>query len=536
MLGVRFFPLILALTLWLTDATAATCMADVKLPNIFNDHMVIQRQQPIRVFGTAEPGEKVTVEFAGESGKTEANADGKWRVQLPAVAADRAPREMIIRGNNTITLSDILVGDVWLCSGQSNMEWHLRSSADARKEIEAANYPEIRLFDVTGHTVNRTPQSNTSGQWERCVPKTARSFSAVAYFFGRSLYRETNIPVGLIGTNWGGTKIEPWIPRVGFDNSPPLEEIKNGLKELDLSTPEGKARHNAYVSEVKRWSSEAAKRVKAGEHPGNPPAPPSFSEVQGATTIYNAMVHGIAPFSVRGAIWYQGESNGEEGEIYFHKMKALIAGWRKMFENPKMLFYFVQLANWQAPTEDPAGGDGWSLIREAQRKTLEIPYTGMAVIIDIGEAGDIHPRNKQDVGARLARWGLRDVYGKETVPSGPLLKSAVPEGSTMRITFDHVGQGLMVGKKSGLEQATEMRGAPLQRFAVAGKDRIWHWANASIDGDSVVVSSPQVKAPVAVRYAFSMNPEGANLYNRDGLPASPFRTDDWEIEKKPENQ
>ena len=536
MLAVRFILAILPAIFWLIGMAAPKCMADVELPNIFGDHMVIQRQQPIRVFGTATPGETVTVEFAGESGKSETDAEGKWRIQLPAVAADRAPREMIIRGNNTITLSDILVGDVWLCSGQSNMEWHLRSSANAAAEIEAANYPEIRLFDVKGHTVNRTPQPNTTGQWDRCVPNTARSFSAVAYFFGRGLYRETNIPVGLIGTNWGGTKIEPWIPKVGFENSPPLMNIKKGLTELDLSTPEGKARHNAYLAEVKRWSNDAAKKVKAGQHPGSPPSPPSFSSVQGATTIYNAMVNGIAPFSVRGAIWYQGESNGEEGDIYFHKMKALIAGWRKMFENPKMLFYFVQLANWQEPTDNPAGGDGWAAIREAQRKSLEIPYTGMAVIIDIGEAGDIHPLNKQDVGARLARWGLRDVHTKDTVPSGPLLKSAVREAATMRISFDHVGQGLMVGKKSGLQPTSETPDDPLRRFAVAGKDRVWHWANASIDGDTVIVSSPVVKAPVAVRYAFSMNPEGANLYNRDGLPASPFRTDDWKLEKKPENE
>ncbi len=532
----RFIPRMLALIVGICGTTAPICVADVKLPNIFSDRMVIQRQQPIRVFGTATPGEKVAVEFAGESGKAEADATGNWRIQLPAVAADRAPREMIIQGNNKITLSDILVGDVWLCSGQSNMEWHLQSSMDAKAEIESASYPEIRLFDVKGHTVSRTPKNNTSGRWEKCVPNTARSFSAVAYFFGRGLYEETKIPVGLISTNWGGTKIEPWIPAAGFENSGPLAEIKKGLEALDLSTPEGKARHNGYLAEVKRWSSEAAKKVKSGEHPGSPPSPPNFSSVQGATTIYNAMVHGIAPFSVRGTIWYQGESNGEEGEIYFHKMKALIAGWRKMFENPKMLFYFVQLANWQAPTNDPTGGDGWAAIREAQRKTLEIPYTGMAVIIDIGEAGDIHPRNKQDVGARLAQWGLRDVHASDTVPSGPLFKSAIREGSTMRISFDHVGNGLMVGAKEGLAPTKEAPNASLARFAIAGKDRIWHWADARIDGENVVVSSPEVNSPVAVRYAYAMNPEGANLYNREGLPASPFRTDSWEAPKEPKNK
>ena len=214
--------------------------ADISLPNIFNDHMVIQRQQPIRIFGMAAPGEAITVEFAGESGKAEADSDGKWRVQLPAVAADRSPREMIIRGTNTITLSDILVGDVWLCSGQSNMEWHLQNSADAETEIADANYSEIRLFDVRGHTVSRTPKNNTTGTWQRCTPKSVRGFSAVAYFFGRSLYRQTEIPVGLVGTNWGGTRIEPWIPESGFQDINELAYISDGLRQLDLRTPEGK--------------------------------------------------------------------------------------------------------------------------------------------------------------------------------------------------------------------------------------------------------------------------------------------------------
>jgi len=239
------------------------------------------------------------------------------------------------------------------------------------------------------------------------------------------------------------------------------------------------------------------------------------------------MVHGIAPFSVRGAIWYQGESNGEEGDIYYHKMKALIAGWRKVFENPNMLFYFVQLANWQDATDDPAGGDGWAAIREAQRKALEIPHTGMAVITDIGDAGDIHPRNKQDVGDRLAQWGLRDAHKLEVVPSGPLMKSAVRDGAAIRIKFDHVGKGLMTARKDNLSPPQETPDTPLARFAIAGADKKWHWAKATIDGNSVLVSSPAVTEPVAVRYAYSMNPVGANLYNRHGLPASPFRTDDW---------
>ncbi|MDG2207568.1 MAG: sialate O-acetylesterase [Pirellulales bacterium] len=521
----RYFMTIICLISLL--CVPASLRADVTLPNIFADHMVFQRDQPIRVFGHASPGESITVTFAGESGSTEAADDGHWRVQLPAVAADRSARTLTVEGNNTVSFDDILVGDVWLCSGQSNMEWTLTNTARGNKEITAANYPEMRLFNVTGHTQTRLPQKNTTGTWQRCTPKSVRGFSAVAYFFGRTLYRESNVPVGLIGTNWGGTRIEPWIPKEGFEGIEELRSYRSGLDRLDLKTPQGKSNHQDYLRRVESWLGEAQTKIDQGNHPGSPPSPPSFRTVDGATTIYNSMVHGIAPFSVRGAIWYQGESNGEEGDSYYHKMRALIAGWRKAFENPNLLFYFVQLANWQEPNEDPAGGDGWAAVRDAQRKALSIPHTGMAVTTDIGEAGDIHPRNKQDVGDRLAQWGLRDVHQRDVVPSGPLFKSAKQEGNSIRITFDHVGDGLMAATKDGLNPPREDRDGKLRRFAIAGDDQKWVWADAVIDESTVVVSSPEVKHPVAVRYAYSMNPEGANLYNRAGLPASPFRTDAW---------
>ena len=239
------------------------------------------------------------------------------------------------------------------------------------------------------------------------------------------------------------------------------------------------------------------------------------------------MVHPLAPFAMRGAIWYQGESNGAEGESYYHKTRALVNGWRELF-NPDLAFYWVQLADYQAPSDNPAGGDGWAKIREAQRKALDIKHTGMAVIIDIGEANDIHPRNKQDVGWRLAQWALHQTYGmKNLVPSGPLYKSHKVEGNSIRLTFDHVGSGLIIGKKEGLEPITEVKIGKLLRFAVSGINKQWHWANAAIEDDTIVVTSPDVAEPVAVRYAYSMNPAGANLYNREGIPASPFRTDSW---------
>jgi sialate O-acetylesterase len=242
------------------------------------------------------------------------------------------------------------------------------------------------------------------------------------------------------------------------------------------------------------------------------------------------MVYGLAPYGVRGAIWYQGESNGGEGVEYFHKMQALIGGWRSVWNQADfpLYFYFVQLADWQQPNDDPAGGDGWARLREAQRQALTIDHTGMAVTIDIGQANDIHPRNKQDVGARLARWALRDVANKDLVVSGPLFRESTVEDGQIRVHFDHVGSGLMVGtRKEGLQPTEEDQDGSLKRFAIAADDRVWHWADAKIDGDTLVVSSENVAKPSAVRYGFSMNPDGANLHNREGLPASPFRSDSW---------
>ena len=245
------------------------------------------------------------------------------------------------------------------------------------------------------------------------------------------------------------------------------------------------------------------------------------------SAIYNAMVHPLAPFAMRGAIWYQGEANGSEGESYYHKTRALVNGWRELF-NPDLAFYWVQLANFRQPTDSAEGGDGWSRIREAQRKALNIKHTGMAVITDIGEAGDIHPRNKQDVGWRLSQWALHQTYGKQDlVPCGPLYKSLKVEGNSIRISFDHVGNGLIVGAKAGLEPTQVVADGKLQRFAIAASDKTWHWAEATIDGGDVIVKSGEVAEPMAVRYAYSMNPTGANLYNQEGIPASPFRTDDW---------
>lgn len=465
-----------------------TAYADVKLASIFGDSMVLQRELPVPVWGWADAGEEVTVTFGEQTKKATADKDGRWQVKLDALKANAEGATLKVSGKNTLELKDVLVGEVWICSGQSNMEWSVSSSANPQEEIAAADHPQIRLFNVQGHLTSPVGKDECPGQWQVCSPKTVGGFSAVGYFFGRRLQNELKVPVGLVGSNWGGTRIEPWCSPEGLASVPELKEISDKVA--------------AYTPETK---------VEGGS----------------PSAIYNAMVHPLAPFAMRGAIWYQGESNGGEGESYYHKTQALVNGWRKLF-NPDLAFYWVQLANFQKPTDNPAGGDGWAKLREAQRKALNIKHTGMAVIIDIGEAGDIHPRNKQDVGWRLAQWALNQTYGKkDLVASGPLYKSHKVEGSAIRISFENVGGGLIVGKKEGLKPTAEDSSGKLARFAIAGADKQWHWAEATIDGNDVIVKSAEVAEPVAVRYAFSMNPEGANLYNKEGIPASPFRTDDW---------
>ncbi len=466
---------------------ASTATAEVKLASVFTDSMVLQCDMPAPVWGWANPGESVTVQFAGQKKVATADKDGKWQLSLDKLSATAEPHTLTAEGSNRIELKDVLVGEVWICSGQSNMEWPLRASMNAQEEIAAAKYPQIRLFNVLGHVVSPTPKDELNGKWQTCSPETISGFSAVGYFFGRRLQKELNVPIGLIGSNWGGTRIEPWTSPAAFKES------------ADLKAESAKV--EAYTATTK----------VSGRDP---------------SAIYNAMIHPLAPFAMRGGIWYQGESNGNEGESYYHKKKALIAGWRKLF-NPDLAFYWVQLANFRKPNEDPAGGDGWARLREAQRKALEVKHTGMAVITDIGAANDIHPRNKQDVGHRLAQWALHQTYDKkELVPSGPLYKSHKVDGDKIVLSFEHTGSGLMVGKKNGLEPTQEADG-PLKHFAIAGEDKKWVWADAKIEGDTVVVSSDEVKNPVAVRYAFTTNPEGANLYNKEGMPASPFRTDSW---------
>jgi len=496
---------------------------DIRLPRIFGDNMVLQSGPATPVWGWAPRGRTVTVTVAGQSGAAKADRNGKWRVLLTDLRPTREPVEMTVKANSTITFKNVLIGDLWLGSGQSNMDWGVDGCVDAQKEIADANYPQIRLFAVPNEAKGQPRDDLVEGQWVVCSPDTVRSFSAVLYFFGREIHRKTGMPLGLIRSCVGGTAIELWTPASAFPEFPDPANIAQEVKRRDADY---RASVSGRLDAIETWVKETRIALKTGKPvPQTPvwPEPPP----DGPAILYNGMIHPLIPYGIRGAIWYQGESNGGEGDTYFQKMQALIGSWRKLWGRGDFPFYFVQLANWLEPNTNPEGGDGWAKCREAQTKALSIPNTGMAVAIDVGEAGDIHPKNKQDVGKRLALWALRDDYGmKDLVVSGPLFKSMRVEGGQARISFDFVGSGLMVGVKKGLDPTQEVKDGQLKGFAISGEDRKWYWANARIEGSEVVVSSPDVPNPVAVRYAFAMNPEGCNLYNREGLPASPFRTDD----------
>ena len=504
--------------------------ADVALHGLFTDNMVLQRDIPVAVYGMAEPGEKVTVAFVGKTKSATAGKDGAWSVKLDAMKFSATPAAMTVAGKNTITLNNVLIGDVWLCSGQSNMELTL-GQTNRPDDITKADFPTIRLFHVP-NVPAYCLRTDTKFGWGVCTPQAATNFSAVGFYFARKITQETGVPIGLMKAAWGGTRIEPWISYQGLASIPELAQDKETLdKQINtyVDTMAGlPAKTTVYVAEARKAlanNTQMPAPLELPVYPINGTGP------YGWNSLYNGMIHPLTKFGIKGVLWYQGEANGGEGEIYFQKMRALIGGWRKAWNQGDFPFYLVQLANHQVPNEKPEGGDGWAKMRMAQMKSLTIPNTGMAVAIELADADnpkDIHPKNKKDVGERLALWALAKDYGKKgVVCSGPLYKAMKVEGAKIRIAFDSVGSGLTAATKKGYDPMVKEPQGKLQKFAIAGEDKKWVWADALIDGKTVVVSSPGVPSPVAVRYAYSMNPDGCNLYNNEGLPASPFRTDEW---------
>ncbi len=625
-------------------------VAKLELGSPFGDHMVLQHDQPVEIWGWAEPGDAVTVTLKQHSASATTADDGKWNLQLPPPGVGEPFTVKVAGKSETIELDDVVGGEVWICGGQSNMEWEVRNVKDAAAEIAAANYPLIRQLDVARSTSLSPNEKTKHSNWQICSPETVGDITGVGYFFARRLHKKLEMPVGLVNSTWGGTIIEAWISGDSLKSHPDFKSAvekmqtaatdpkrakilaekvdawtkaysemqklpaeawqevsiddagwatqtlpgyweQQGFRDVDgvawyrrtVSIPDqwkGKKLklslgviddadvtwvNGTKVGENTRWdakrrydvpaevtsSNELSIAVKvtdgnlgggivgdanelsvgpAGEAPISlagqwkfrlepaterlGPRPKGVGSHQNRPMVlHNAMINPLRPFAVRGTIWYQGESNSKRGRQYRTLMPLLVKDWRKAWGN-EMSFYWVQLANFLPPQEHPYDSQ-WAELREAQTMALSLPKTGQAVIIDIGEAGDIHPKNKQDVGKRLALIALAKDYGKDVEYSGPMYKSMSVEGDKIRIQFDFA-DGLCA--KDGGE---------LKRFEICGEDRKFSWADAVVDGHSVLVSNSNVKSPVAVRYAWADNPEGCNLTNATGLPASPFRTDDW---------
>jgi sialate O-acetylesterase len=637
--------------------------AQVRVPSIIGDNMVLQAAMKVRMWGTASPGERVTVRLNSQSSSATADASGHWQTFVGPFKAG-GPFDLTIAGTNTLTFKNILIGEVWICSGQSNMEWPLINAKDGAIAVAEANYPEIHLFTVEKNT-SATPLDDVKGRWVVTTPDTVGQFSAVGYFFGRELYQRLKTPIGLIHTSWGGTPAESWTSYEALAANPELKPIIDRYQESLRSLPEREKdfarvmaqweQHNIYLDpgnkgealgyagdsvnavdwkkmnlpqyfetagldidgavwfrkQIEIPSSWAGKdlvlnltpiddydttyfngtriggigretpdsyskprhytvpgrlvdhshiviavrvfdaagnggfagggdmslapagdktsairlegawdyKVEVGfpsKHPdwGSRPQAPGPNNQNSPSVLYNAMLAPLTPYAIRGAIWYQGESNAGRAYQYRTLFPLMIRNWRGAWNEGDFPFYFVQLANWQPRKPEPSDSE-WAELREAQSMTLREPQTGMAVIIDIGDTNDIHPRNKLDVGHRLAVWALARTYQQAVEYSGPLYDSFSIEGDRIRIHFKHA---------AGLKTAD---GQSPKAFAIAGADRKFYWADARIDGETIVASSSKVAKPMAIRYAWADNPE-VNLYNGVNLPASPFRTDDWQ--------
>lgn len=501
-------------------AAPPEAIANVRLPSIFTDHMVLQRQMPLPVWGWASPGEAVTVKIADQTHTTRADETGKWRVTLASLSPG-GPVTLEVSGNNKVLVSDILIGEVWICAGQSNMEWPVKDSANADLVIATADHPDIRLITVATPGTE-APEKDFHGHWETCTPQSIVEFSAVGYGFGCELLQHLHVPIGLIDVSWGGSACEAWNRRDRMEGNPLYAgDLENSDKSCAAykKAPEWAD----YTARLEKWRQQAHDAEQAGEHePAGRPSDVSPVTSQGrAGNIYNSRLTPIMPFGIRGVIWYQGESNVGRGQQYREMFPLLIQSWRKDWAQGDFPFYWVQLANFA-----PEPLDQWAELpelREAQTLALDrLPNTGQAVIIDLGDAHDIHPRNKLEVAKRLARLALTEDYSKKFACRSPQFDSMEKQPGRVLVRMKDVGDHLI----------TTQTGRVLS-FEIAGEDQKWVNANALIVGkDTIEAKSESVREPVAVRYAWAGSPV-CNLYSDDGLPATPFRTDDWPRHKTP---
>lgn len=504
----------------------AAAHPDVRLPGIFGDNMVFQRGLPAPVWGKADPGETVTVTLKGagkpdapdplmrasevRTARTTAGADGRWMVRLRKLPAG-GPYRMTVAGKNTVVFENAAVGEVWVCSGQSNMWWTVELVKGIEDAVAASDYPSLRYFTVAMTSLEE-PQFDFPGakpEWVECTHETAKKFSAVAFFFGKNLQEELHIPIGLIHSSWGGSVAEAWTSIGTLRSDPLLRPIVDNLDSLKTFYPRAKERYLMRAAEAEK----ALKEGRAALYVLSPRGP---GERDWPSGLYNAMIAPMIPYGIRGVIWYQGESNSVRAAQYRTLFPAMIRDWRKAWGQGSFPFLFVQLANWNTETIPVDDGWGsWPELREAQLMTLGLPNTGMAVAIDIGDSTNIHPNNKTEAGRRLALAALHVAYSRDIEWSGPIYRSMKRAGSSVRLRFGHAAGGL-----------TSLGGKPLTGFEIAGGDRVFHPAEARIEGREVVVSSPAVTDPAAVRYGWDDNPY-CTLANSAGLPASPFRTDRW---------
>lgn len=495
-------------------AVAAVARANVTLPDVVSSGMVLQRDQAVPIWGTADPGEAVTVSFGGQKKTTTADANGRWLIRLRPLKATATPAVLIVEGRNKIELQDILVGEVWLVAGQSNMQRLLSETTNGAEAIAAANHSTIRLFNVSRQVAFKHAQPPL-GVWKVCSPESVKEFSAAGYYFGVELQKQLNVPIGLINSSYGGSQAEAWTPVEYLLASADLKPTVDRKKIWDEERPRVKKQ---YDDAIEQWREQAYIARAAGAIPRpSPPVPDALREYRVAASIYNGMIEPLIPFSIRGAMWYQGESNEARAQQYGILLPVMIKSWRERWGEGDFPFGVVQLPNYR-DTKDEPSDEAWSHVREAQRLTAaSVPRTGLIVTIDLGEARDIHPKNKWDVGMRMARWALADVYKQKILKSGPAFQKAEIADSKMVVTFSDVGAGLKL-----------LRGSKPEEFAIAGADRKWYWAETKVVGrNRVEVWSPQVSQPVAVRYAFNNNPRNPNLTNDTGIPAGPFRTDNW---------
>jgi sialate O-acetylesterase len=501
--------------------------AEVRLPGFFNDHMVLQRDKEVPIWGWAEVGEQVTIEFAAQKQTTTADKYGMWKVTLQPLVMNAKGSILKV---NQVVIKDILVGDVWLTSGTKSMDMPVRKCYDVQQDIKEADLPQIRYASVV-KAQSPLPENDAVATWQICQPEAVKDFSAISYFFAQKVHQESGVPIGILNASWSGTGINPWIPAEGYRDTPELKFAVKQIYDGRPSSKVGQEKWQEYLKELKAWIPKARQAIANNELPTDKPEIPTELWITNIvpTKTFNGMINPLVTFAIHGVLWAEGENHSRRSKDYFFKKKGLVDSWRKLWGQGEFPFYYAQLTNDGKYSDDPKGGGLKAEVREVQEQFLETQNTAMVITTDIGTPENRFIFNKQDIGKRFARIALAKEYGKsDTVHRGPSFKDFIIKENQLHIQFNHIGNGLMVGKKDGVKPVVTSEES-LKGFAIAGADQKWYWAHAKVSADvkSIILSSDKVSSPVAVRYAYQSHPAKANLYNKDGLPAVPFRSDEW---------